>query len=109
MSTEYKLTDEQWCLLDLLMRSRSKGVHRLNRHELLSSATLPQLAAIRLMWGALVMPAELIEWHSKHDFSITAAGVSLYNLRFGKAGVPPTPMHVADAVICLPDHSQGRH
>lgn len=96
----YALSDEQWCVLDLLMRAREKGVHRLNRMEVLSSP-LPQGAAIELTWAALTMPSDLITWCGKHDFSITDAGVSLYNLRFDN----PTPSAIADTVIMLPDLS----
>jgi hypothetical protein len=95
---EYKLSDEQWCLLDLLMRSRQKGVHTLNRTELLRGSMLPQGAALKLTWAALTMPNDLVAWSGDHDFSITEAGVSLYNLRFGMQ----MPTAVADAVICLP-------
>lgn len=97
---EYNLTDEQWCLVDLLMRSRQRGIHSINRMELLHSPALPQGAALKLTWAALVMPKELVAWKGQHEFSITEDGVSLYNLRFGSnAG---NPSHVADAVICLP-------
>jgi hypothetical protein len=35
------LSDEQWCVLDLLMRARQKGVQRLSRAEVLHSETMP--------------------------------------------------------------------
>lgn len=95
---EYKLSDEQWCLLDLLMRAKQRGVERLSRMELLSSKELPQGAALKLTFAALVMPKELVTWHGQHDFAITPAGASLYNLRFDT----PKPTQIADAVICLP-------
>ncbi|WP_354265379.1 hypothetical protein [Bradyrhizobium sp. JR18.2] len=88
-------------MLDLLMRARQKGVHRLNRMEVLHNATLPQNASVKLTWAALTMPKELVTWHGQHDFSITEAGAQLYNTRFGH-GSNPTPTKVADAVICLP-------
>ncbi len=88
------LSDEQWCVLDLLMRARQKGVHRLNRMEVLHNTALPQGASIKLVWAALTMPKE-------HDFAITDAGAQIYNLRFGN-GSNPTPTQVADVVICLP-------
>lgn len=95
------LSDEQWCVLDLLMRGRQKGVHRLSRMELLHNTALPQGASLKLTWAALTMPKELLTWHGQHDFSITDAGVQLYNLRFGN-GSNPIPTEVADVVICLP-------
>lgn len=101
---EYNLSDAQWCVLDLLMRSRQKGVHALNRMEMLSSGILPTEAAMKLTWAALVMPSTLVRWTGKHDFAITEEGVSLYNLRFGN-GSAPVPTQIADAVICLPDQS----
>jgi hypothetical protein len=103
--TEFNLNDAQWCVLDMLMRAREKGVHVLNRMELLSSPSIPQGAAMKLTFAALTIPGELVEWQGKHDFSITEAGVSLYNLRFGTGASPATPTDVADNVICLPDLS----
>jgi hypothetical protein len=100
---EYSLSDEQWCVLDLLMRARQKGVSRLNRMEVLQNSVLPQAVSIRLTWAALTMPKELLTWVGQHDFAITDSGVSLFNLRFGgKGGQPATPTVVADNVICLP-------
>lgn len=107
--TQHDLSDPQWLVLDLLMRSRQTGVSRLNRQEMLTSPTLPQGAAIKLTWAALTMPKDLVNWVSHNDFEITEAGVQLYNLRFGN-GSDPQPTQVADAVICLPgpDH-YSRH
>lgn len=95
------LSDEQWLVLDLLMRSRQRGVRLLNRMEVLYNKTLPQGVSLKLTWAALTMPKELLTWHDKHDFSITDEGVQIYNLRFGN-GSNPTPSKIADAVICLP-------
>ena len=99
---EFNLSDEQWCFLDLLMRARVKGVHRLNRLELLNTQSIPQMAAVRLTWAALTMPKELVTMHGQHDFSLTDEGASLYNLRFGKKDEPAQPTNMADVVICLP-------
>ncbi|MGJ5163215.1 hypothetical protein [Bradyrhizobium sp. HKCCYLR1051] len=95
------LSDEQWLVLDLLMRARQKGVQRLNRMEVLHNNALSQGVSLKLTWAALTMPEKLLTWHGQHDFSITDAGVQLYNLRFGN-GSDPEPTKVADAVICLP-------
>lgn len=98
-----ELSDEQWCVLDLLMRSRKQGVSAINRHELLRNATLPQGVSVKLLWAALTMPADVIKWTaSQQDFSITERGAALYNFRFGKGKEPATPTQIADAVICLP-------
>lgn len=108
--TEYNLSAEQWCVLDLLMRAKQRGVDRISRSELLHAPKLPQVAAVRLTFAALTMPGDLMEWHNgERDFSITAAGISLYNLRFGKGQAPATPSHIADVVICLPDMSARAH
>lgn len=96
------LSDEQWCVLDLLMRARQKGVERLSRMEMLSSPSLPQGAAIKLTWAALTMPNDLLTWHGQHDFSITDKGAAVFNFRFGKGVNAAVPTQVADAVICLP-------
>ncbi len=104
---EFNLTDEQWCFLDLLMRAREKGAHRLNRMEILHSPSLPQHAALKLTFAALTMPKEIVTMIGQHDFAITDAGVSLYNLRFGKGQKPAKPSQIADHVICLPDLSQS--
>lgn len=97
------LSDAQWCVLDLLMRAKQKGVYRLSRQELLSNGQLPDSAKLQLTWAALVMPSEFIAWHGQHEFSITDAGADLYRLRFGQKAKPTA---VADSVICLPgpDH-----
>lgn len=107
--TPHNLSDEQWCVLDLLMRARQKGVDRISRTDLLNSPNIPQGAAMRLTWAALTMPSDLVAWHGEQEFGITPAGVSLYNLRFGKGQAPATPSHIADAVICLPDMSASAH
>ena len=91
------LSDEQWLILDLLMRARQKGVHRLSRMELLSAAQVPQDVRMRLTWAALTMPKDLVEWVGQHDFSITDCGVATYDFRFGKK-----PTDIADSVISLP-------
>jgi hypothetical protein len=98
------LSDAQWCVLDLLMRARQKGVDRLNRMEVLESS-LPTAAAMKLTWAALSMPVGLVTWIGKHDFAITEEGISVYELRFGSKAVPSK---AADVVICLPgpDHTQ---
>lgn len=95
---QHDLSDEQWCVLDLLMRARQKGVHAINRREMLSSPQLPDGVKVKLTWAALTMPKELVTWTSPHNFAITDAGVQVYNLRFNT----PKPTEVADAVIYLP-------
>jgi hypothetical protein len=95
------LTDVQWCVMDLLMRARQKGIHRLNRIELLHSKGIPQGASLKLTFAALTMPKEFVTWVGQHDFAITDAGVQFYNLRFGN-GSNPQPTEVADSVIYLP-------
>lgn len=90
------LSSAQWCVLDLLMRARQKGVHRLNRLEIAANKAIPQGAALKLMWAALTMPNGLVVWTGQHDFSITPAGVELFNSKFKR------PTEVGDQVICLP-------
>ncbi|SRR5258708_24904968 len=98
----YELSDEQYLVLDLLMRARQKGVLALNRVEVLESPSLPSGAKIRLVWAALTMPKGLLTWLDHHNFAITDEGVAVYNLRFGTASGAPEPSMIADAVICLP-------
>lgn len=102
---EYKLSDEQWCFLDLLMRAKESGIDRLSRMEILHNKTLPQGVSLKLTWAALTMPSELVTMIGQHDFQITDAGASLFRLRFGQK-VKPT--EIADQVICLPDLSATR-
>lgn len=99
--SERQLSDEQWCVLDLLMRARQKGVTLLNRRELMSSQ-LPDMAKVKLVWAALSMPEDLVSWVAQHDFAITEAGATVYNFRFGRGTNAANPTHVADAIICLP-------
>jgi hypothetical protein len=103
-----EISDEQWCVLDMLMRARQKGVQRLSRMELLHNQTLPQGASIKLVWAALTMPKDIVTWHGQHDFSITDTGAQLYNLRFGD-GSNPVPSKIADIVICLPGPEHYQH
>ena len=93
------LTDEQWLVLDLLMRARQKGVDRLNRVELLNATQVPAGARLKLTWAALTMPSDLVQWHGQHDFSITDRGAAIFDFRFRK------PTTVADSIIALPDLS----
>lgn len=95
------LTDAQWCMLDLLMRARERGVTSLSRKEILASPSLPSLVRAKLVWAALTMPA-YVTWTAQHDFSITDAGVQIFNLRFGRGTTPATPTQIADEVIYLP-------
>jgi hypothetical protein len=99
---EPNLSDEQWCLLDLLMRARQKGISRLSRMEVLHSPGLPQGVSVKLAWAALTMPSDLMAWHGQHDFSITERGAAIFNFRFGKGTEPAVPTQIADVVICLP-------
>jgi hypothetical protein len=101
----YDLSDAQWCFLDLLLRAKKRGIPVLSRMEILHSPTLPQGAAMKLVWGALTIPAELVKHTPPHDFEITEAGASLYNLRFGTKDKAAQPSQIADGVICLPDLS----
>jgi hypothetical protein len=95
---QHDLSDEQWCVLDLLMRARKKGIHALNRMEVLNSPQLPDGAKMKLTWAALTMPKALVTWISHHNFTITDEGAQVYNLRFNT----PEPTMVADSVIYLP-------
>lgn len=101
--SDASLTDEQWCVLDLLMRAREKGVQRLHRRELLYSQNLPQTAAVRLVWAALTMPKDIVDWHSHYEFSVTEGGAALYNFKFSQGqSVTAKPSRLADEVIYLP-------
>ena len=102
---KYNLSDEQWCVLDLLVRARQKGIRKVSRMELLHSPQLPQNASMRLTWAALTMSKELVGMEGQHDFVLTDDGVTLYNLRFGKGAKPATPTAIADSVIYLPGPS----
>jgi hypothetical protein len=102
------LSDIQWRFLDLLMRARERGVSRISRLELLHTSQLPDGVKLKLTWAGLTMPKEFVVMHGQHDFEITAAGIQLYNLRFGKGQKPATPTKIADAVICLPDLTERR-
>jgi hypothetical protein len=92
------LSDEQWCLLDLLHHASEKGSPVIHRSELLQSADIPQMAAVKLTWAALTMPDGLVQWTGKDTFKATERGLAAFRFRFGRK---PSP--VADAVICLPD------
>jgi hypothetical protein len=97
--TAANLSDEQWCVLDLLMRAKQRGVNRINRHELLGSPSIPDMAKVKLVFAALTMPKEYVQMYGQHDFELTSAGEALHRSLFNK----PTPM--ADSIIALPDRS----
>lgn len=104
MSTQYDLSDAQWCVLDLLMRAREKGAGWVSRSEILYSSSVPDTAKMQLVWGALAMPKPLIQWRAgEQEFGITEEGATLYALRFGSKAKPTA---IADSVICLPDMSR---
>jgi hypothetical protein len=99
------LTDEQWCILDVLVRARKAGVSVVSRRELLESNALPAGVRVKLVMAALLMPGNLIE-HVGSDFAITPEGVDAYNLRFGH-GANPEPTEMADHIIYLPGPVHG--
>ncbi|TAA54608.1 hypothetical protein [Shinella sp. JR1-6] len=95
------LTDAQWCVLDLLLRAKNKGVSRVNRHELLHAAAIPDAVKLQLVFAALTLASgEYVALHGQHDFEITPAGETLFNAKFGQ------PSNIADTVIALPDGSR---
>jgi hypothetical protein len=104
--SDLNLSDEQWCFLDLLMRAKNKGVSRINRHELLRSQALPDMARVKLVFAGLTIPTTLVIMHGQHDFEITDEGVRQYNAKFGTEGEPAEPTRAADMIIALPDRSR---
>lgn len=102
---QYELNSAQWCVLDLLIHARNRGVYLLNRLELLSSNALPLEARLKLAFAALTVPDDLVVWEGKHDFKITDAGISLYKLKFGEQA---KPSEIAGEVFALPDRSAER-
>ncbi|KQV83286.1 hypothetical protein [Rhizobium sp. Root1220] len=100
MSAE--LNDVEWCVLDLLLRSKRKGVSRVNRMELMRTDAIPDGVKIKLVFTALLMAnGPLVRMHGEHDFSITDEGERVFLERFAK------PTSVADVIIALPDRSAG--
>lgn len=107
MTLPLQLTDEQWCFLDLLIRAKQKGVHLVNRNELLNSPSLPDAAKVRLVWAGLMLAnTELVTMQGQHNFKITEAGVRAFNTKFGKGEEAAKPTAVADVVIALPDRTR---
>lgn len=100
--TERNLSDAQWCFLDLLVRARQKGVHRINRMEILNSTGFPGVAKVQLVFaGLLLANGDLVAMHGAHDFEITDEGLRAFNEKYG------SPTRAADVVIALPDNSKG--
>lgn len=102
-----ELSDEEWCVLDLLMRSKELDVPFLTRQHILSSEALPDGVKVKLTFKLLTLSGSPWVHHEKagDKFSITEAGAQLYTARFGKAC---KTLHASPAldVICLPDQSQ---
>lgn len=98
-----ELTEAQWCVLDLLVGSRQKGVMMVNRLEILNNRLLPDGIKLKLAFAALTMPKEFLTWHGEHDFSITPAGEAVFAMRY------PGPSEAAERVICLPGPDQTRN
>ena len=82
-----------------------------HRHELMNAPLLPVAVRMKLVFAALTMPKGLVDVANQHEFSVTAAGATLFELRFGKraqtnlAGAKPDFVvvdDVVDNVICLP-------
>jgi hypothetical protein len=101
MSLTPELSDAQWCMLDLLMRAKSKGVSRVNRMELLRSEALPEMVRAKLVFTALTMSGgEYVTLHGQHDFEITPRGEEVFLSKYAR------PTSLADLVIALPDLSR---
>jgi len=95
------LTDAQWCVLDLLLRAKRRGVSQVNRHELLHTAAIPDAVKLQLVFAALTLASgDYVALRGQHDFEITPAGETLFNAKFGQ------PSNAADIVIALPDRSR---
>lgn len=96
-----ELTDVQWCLLDLLLRSKRKGAPRVNRLELMNADAIPDGVKTKLVFAALTMASgEYVTLHGQHDFEITEAGEHLFTQKFAN------PTTTADLIIALPDQSR---
>lgn len=96
-----ELSDIEWCLLDLLLRAKRKGVRRVNRLELLKTGALPDKVKLQLVYTAMVMSnGEYVALHGQHDFEITSKGEQIFLARFAR----PSP--AADSIIALPDRSR---
>ena len=94
------LSDIEWCVLDLLLRAKRKGVARVNRMEILSSPSIPDGVKIKLVFTALLMAnGDFVQMHGKHDFEITEDGERVFLAKFNK------PTAVSDVIIALPDRS----
>lgn len=95
-----ELSDSHWCILDLLMRAKQRGVTRISKTELLYNESVPVGLRVRLAWDAMTMDQSLVSWHGQ-EFSITERGEKLFNAMFKK------PSTVSDVIIALPDQSGG--
>lgn len=98
MSDPKDLKDIEWIILDLLMRAKQKGVHRLSKTELLYNESIPVNLRVQLAFNAMLIDTSLVSWHGQ-EFAITDLGEEVFVSRFGK------PSKVADVVIALPDRS----
>jgi hypothetical protein len=97
-----ELSDAQWCVLDLLMRARERGVGELHRLELTNSQEIPAGLAVKLVFAALTIPDCVVSWTGEHTFAITPQGIDMFRQRFGD----PSPM--ADAIVGLPDPARTK-
>lgn len=103
------LTDIEWVSLDLLMRAKTIGDGYVHRLVILNNDDLPAAIRARLVIALLLLSnGPLVLCRNQHEFSITEAGVQLYQLKFGTPKEPnPKGSKIAHAVICLPYRPLG--
>lgn len=94
----HDLTDIQWCVIDLLIMARIRGLAKVSRLEMLGAQSIPLQLRLRLVFAALTMPSHLVTVDGA-DFCVTDDGISLYRLRFDDSA----PTRIADVFISMPD------
>lgn len=78
------LYDQQWLVLELLMRARRRRQLVIDRRDLFDSAEIHHTQAARLVFAAQHMPKALIRWTGENTFTLTDEGVAFCRKTFAK-------------------------
>lgn len=72
------ITDEQWLVLDLLVRAERKGVKSISHAGLARAKQLSVEARAKILDGALTMPEGYLTWRGNDEFAIAQAGIQAH-------------------------------
>lgn len=103
MTEAAKLSDYQWCMLQLLLAARERGITAISRRELLENEKLPVSARAGLVFGALTMSGTFVTLTEQNTFEITAEGEAAFKAKYGGAKMPSIDFLNAIVTVPMPE------